>query len=314
MKKSIVHIGLNFHLKSILFMCLGSWLLALTSCQKDLKLKYDVGTPKQVIIANLSPDAYLTVNISKSKRPDDYSSVEFLPDCKVDLFEDSIFKETLPFVLKDTLSGLGYYTSTFKLQQNKTYKIISTHASLGTAEATEYMPSRPTLVNFALLQHADTAHPNITGQYIIAFQDSANFKNYYFLSTYYKILKPTVNNTGDTIYKFDYIGTASHAPEFPNLSNYGRSFTTDADYDGQLKSFTVTFPSQYNNIYKEIYLLVELSNLGKNFYNWNIQQIPLGTDYLNEGQLERVNLSTNIINGYGHFTANSSSYIQIRLK
>lgn len=285
------------------------------SCQKDLKLKYDIGETKQVIIANLYPNSHLEVNISKSKNPNDFSSLDFLSDCKVDVYEDGIFKETLPYILRDTSSGLGYYTSTFLLQQNKTYKIISSHNQLGTAEATEYLPPNPKLVNFALLQHADSAHPNIPGEYIIVFEDSAGIKNYYYLSTFYRILRPTVNQSGDTVYKYDYLfNIPSFTPEIPNLSNYNRSFTTDDNFDGQTKSFTIGFPSQYNNIYKEILLIIELSSTGKNYYDWNVQQIPIVTDYLNEGQLERVNLKSNIINGYGHFTANSSSYISIPIK
>ena len=317
MKLSMQHNNYSIHyfMKAMLILLISFTLLfVFTSCEKDLKLKYNNNEIKQVIIANLYPGSYLNINISKSKRPDDFSSVEFLQNCKVDLYENDIFKETIPFILKDTLSGLGYYTSTFKLQQNKTYKIISTHAELGTAEATEYLPSNPAIVNYALLQHADSAHPNIPGQYILAFQDSAQFKNYYFLSTYYRISKPTINDAGDTIYKYDYIGVPSYTPDIPNPGNFARSYTTDINFDGQLTSFTVNFPSQYNNVYKEILLVIELSNTGKNFYDWNVQQLRLGTDYLNEGQLERLNLKSNIINGYGHFTANSSVYIGIPIK
>ena len=135
------------------------------------------------------------------------------------------------------------------------------------------------------------------------------------MSTFYKILKRTINNAGDTVYKYDYIwNVPSYTPEIPNTSNYNRSFITDATFDGQLKFFSFDFPSQYNNIYKEILLIVEVSNTGKNYYDWNVQQIPLGTDYLNEGQFERVNLKSNIINGYGHFTANNSTYVAAIIK
>ncbi|MFN8260515.1 MAG: hypothetical protein U0X41_06180 [Chitinophagales bacterium] len=289
-------------------------LFGFNACEKNLKLNYADTEIKQVVIANLNPGAFLKVNISKSKRPDDFSSVVFLPDCKVDLYEDDLFTETLPFILKDTLSGLGYYTSSYKLRPNHVYKIISTHSSLGTVEATEYLPNIPTLLNFTLLQHADSLHPNITGQYVLTFQDSASFSNYYFLSTYYKVLKPTINNDGDTIYKYEYMGVPSYAPEIPNPGNFTRSFTSDANFDGQTSSFSVSFPSQYNTLFKEIELIIELSNTGKNFYDWNVQQLRYGTDYLNEGQLERINLKGNIINGYGHFTANSSAYIGIRIR
>lgn len=317
MNKQDINMYIDFRFQKtkpiyFVFCCLH---FLLSACQKDLDLKYGVSDIKQVIIANLYPDNNLYVNISKSKQPEDFGAVDFLTDCKVDVYEDGIFKETIPFILKDTLSGFGYYTSSFKLQQNKTYKIVSAHPELGIAEATEYLPPHPHLINFALIQHADSAHPNLPGKYIIALQDSAGWKNYYYFAAYYKVLKPTVNNSGDTIYKYDFIwNIPSYTPEIPNLSNYNRSFITDANFDGQLKTFNFDFPSQYNTIYKEILLIIEISNTGKNYYDWNIQQIPLGTDYLNEGQYERINLRSNIINGYGHFTANNSKYIGIPIK
>lgn len=304
----------SFYKRPSLLFALCSLLFILSACQKTLELKYDISEIKQVIIANLYPNDYLRVNISKSKHPEDFGAVDFLTDCKVDVYEDGIFRETMPFILKDTLSGFGYYTSSFILQQNKTYKIISSHSELGIAEATEYLPSKPDIF-FVLQQHADSTHPNIIGKYVIGFQDSAAWKNYYYIAAFYKILKPTINNAGDTVYKYDYIwNVPSYTPEIPNTSNYNRSFITDATFDGQLKLFSFDFPSQYNNIYKEILLIVEVSNTGKNYYDWNVQQIPLGTDYLNEGQFERVNLKSNIINGYGHFTANNSTYVAATIK
>lgn len=79
------------------------------SCQKEIKFTSAYAPIKQVINSNFVPDRKLSVNISKSKFPSDISSVDFLNDCKVDLYEDGVFKETMQFVLKDTLSGFGSY-------------------------------------------------------------------------------------------------------------------------------------------------------------------------------------------------------------
>mgnify|MGYP001472201140 FL=1 len=87
----------------VLFITSGLLLASSVSCQKELKLKYDTDAIKQVIISNFTPNNYLSVNISKSKTPDDFSSVEFLNNCTVQLYEDGIFKENMLFVLKDTL-------------------------------------------------------------------------------------------------------------------------------------------------------------------------------------------------------------------
>lgn len=286
----------------------------LISCQKKLELKYGIGDIKQVVIANLYPGNKLQVNISKSKQPDDYTSIEFLSDCKVDVYENEVYMETLPFILKDTLSGLGAYVSSFNLKTNTIYKIISTHPALESVEASEYIPEIPT-VEVSLLQHADSLILSKTGKYLVAIDDSANWKNYYFVAGFYRILKPVINTNGDTIYKYDYLyNIPSYTPEIPNPTNYNRLFTDDVSFDGQLKTFQFEFPSFYNSIYKEIDFIVEVANVGYNFYNWNVQQLKFETDYFNEGQAERTNLTGNIINGYGHFTANSSYFKSFKIK
>jgi hypothetical protein len=289
-------------------------IIFLSSCQKKLKINYDSLPIKQVIIGNMSPNHILKVNISKSKTPDDFNPVEFLSDCKVDIYENGTFRETMPFNLKDTLSGLGYYTTTFSLSAGKTYRIVSVHPQLGTAEATEYLPPFPGVENITLFQHAGPSQSGITGKYSITFKDSAQEKNYYYISTYYRILKPVIDEQGDTTYVYDFIFIPSHSPEISNPSDYNRLFFTDDNFDGQRKNFIIDFPSQYNDVYRSIDVVIELSNSGKNFYNWNVQQIPVGQDFLNEGQEEKSNIKSNIINGYGHFTGTSTVVTYIPIK
>jgi hypothetical protein len=282
----------------------------LFSCQKELKIRTGIAEIRQVILCNFVPDDYMYVNISKSKNPDDFNPVEFLPDCRVDLYEDGLFRETMPFKLKDTLSGLGYYTSTFKLKQNKTYKIISEHASLGKAEATEYLPPYPAVINHVLLQHADSITPSKTGKFILAFQDSASAANFYLLNCYYRVLRPKIKENGDTTYVYDFFGNLSlSVPEIPNITSSNLLFFEDKFFDGQIRTLNIDFASTYNTVFKEILFIVEIANLGRNYYEWNKQQLGYETAYLNEGQNDRTNLKSNIINGYGHFSARSSRYL-----
>lgn len=296
--------------------------ISTVSCQKDLKLKFDKGAIKQVIIANFTPNTFLKVSVSKSKQPDDYNPVEFLSTCKVDLYENGVFIETMPFILKDTLSGLGFYTSGYKLKQNKTYKVTSEHEQLGVALTEEYLPPYPSNVSITLLQHADTLNPNKRGKYMLSFQDSANAKNYYFISVYYKGRRIEIDSLGNTNYKTDYLyNVPSYTAEIPNTINYYKSFFTDANYDGQLKTYVFDISSQYDNnfislynYYVEIYLEAEFSNVGPGYYQWYLQQLPKSDNTFNDGQNERINFTSNIINGYGHFSAYSSVFKSIRIK
>jgi hypothetical protein len=299
----------------VLFIAIGLTLVNSVSCQKELKLKYDTNAIKQVIISNFTPNNYLSVNISKSKTPDDFNSVEFLNNCSVQLFEDGIFKENMLFVLKDTLSGLGSYKSSFKLKANKTYKIISIHPTLGTTSAEEYLPSIPNSLVVTLLDHADTSQPTKTGKYNITFQDETSIQNYYTIAAYYKVLTPVIDSFGDTSYKTNFIyNIPSYTPEIPNTINYGRSFFPDITFNGQLKSYIFSFLSTYNNFYKEISLVVEFANVGPSYFEWYYQQLPKNDQTFNDGQNERINLSTNVINGYGHFSGFSVLSRTIRIK
>ncbi len=299
----------------VLFITSGLLLASSVSCQKELKLKYDTDAIKQVIISNFTPNNYLSVNISKSKTPDDFSSVEFLNNCTVQLYEDGIFKENMLFVLKDTLSGLGSYKSSFKLKENKTYKIISTHPTLGITSAEEYLPTLSNSLVVTLLDHADTSQPSKTGKYNITFQDEPSIQNYYTTAAYYKVLTPVIDSFGDTSYKTNFIyNIPSYTPEIPNTINYGRSYFPDITFNGQLKSYLFSFQSTYNNIYKEIYLVVEFANVGPSYFEWYYQQLPKSDQTFNDGQNERINFSTNVVNGYGHFSGFSAISRTIRIK
>lgn len=304
---------LNQQMKSVIIA--GLLIVFFSSCEQPLYLKFDNSNIKQVINSYFTEDDFLRVNISKSKQPNDFAPIEFLQDCQVDLYEDDVFRETLPFLLKDTLSGLGYYTSTFKLTANKTYKIISSHADLPTAEASEFLPARIEASHFLLLQHGDAIHPNLQCKYSISIADSAAQQNFYFISTYYKFDVPILNTDGDTTYKTVYNWKLQdYNINLPFKSNRNPALFSDSTFNGQARTFDVAFQSQYNDSYKEIILVIELSNTGKNYYEWTSQHQGVKTDYLNEGQLERVNPTSNIINGFGHFSAFNNTYISIKIK
>lgn len=320
-----LHIPQHFYFYKkyvILFSAFAFILFAFTACQKKINFKYDNKAIKQVLVVNFTPNNYLYLSISKSKLPNDFNPVEFLNNCKVDLYENNIFIETLHYTLKDTLSGLGFYTSSFVLKENKTYKVISFNEQLGTASAEEYLPPFPNSAQINLLQHADTAHPNVKGKYSLTFQDSANAKNYYTIAVYYKAIKTVTDSTGNTTDKTDYLfNVPSYTAEIPNPTNYAKSFFNDANFDGQLKNYVFDFSSEYDNyfstlfsLYKEIYIIFEFANVGPSFYSWNVQQLPVSDKSFNNGQNERVNISSNINNGYGHFSGLSAVYKTIKIK
>jgi hypothetical protein len=317
MKQHIFHIT-QYHPLSLaartIRIVMALSVLLFFSCQKRLDLKYDLAPVKQVIIANAYPDI-LYVNISKSKQPDDFRPIEFLDNCIVTLYEDGIYREQLQFFLKDTLSGLGYYRTATALSPGKSYRIVSQHPELGTAETTEYLPEYPALSKVELLQHADSVQTSSTGRYTFTLQDDGNRKDYYFVAAFYKVLRPVLQEDGDTVYRYDYIyNSPSYAPPvFTNPENYFRSYFTDELLNGKTMTIPCTFPSQYYGEFRESYLIIEIVAVGENYYKWYVSQLPKGIPYLNDGQFQRMNTPNNIVNGFGHFTANSSMYYTFRI-
>ena len=298
----------------LIFYAILLLVISIVSCQKEIKFTSSYAPIKQVINCNFTPENILSVNISKSKTPNDFNPVDFLDNCKVDLYENNVFIETLRYKIKDSLSGLGWYISTYKLKQAKSYKIISEHPTLGIAFAEEYLPSRPKFTA-NLLQHADSINPTRSGKFSITFSDSSQFKNYYFIGVYYKILKPIVDSLGDTTYKIENnFNIVSVSDDAPNPANFNRTFFTDYNFEGQTKTMIFDFNSLYNTTYKSIDMIIEFSNIGYNFYSWTTQQIKPPSNNLNEGADEPFNLVSNIKNGYGHFSSFSSSYVTFKLR
>lgn len=299
----------NIFIKKSLCAILVLISISLFSCQKDLKINGGYGEIKQVIIAYLNADSKLEVNISKSKTPDDFNPIDFLPDCKVDLYEDGIFKETMQFYLKDTLSGLGYYRSTFNLIGGKTYKIISTHNTLGVTEATDYLPTKATVLQTQLLAHADSLHTTALGKYSVQIQDSTQWQDYYYIAAFYSYTFLGVNNNGDSVLKTAYASINSDFGISNNISNNTNiTLFKDTDFDGQLKTFTATFNCIYNPNFKSLTLHIQVTKCSVNYYDLILYQISRNTADFNSGQFERVNYPTNIINGFGHFSAQNSTY------
>lgn len=287
--------------------------IGISGCQKDFHFKNTDYTPKQVIIANFTVNLPLEVNISKSKAVEDFTPIEFLDDCEVDLYENNIFIERMHYQLFDTLAHLGKYVSDYKLKQDKTYYIVSKHPELGTASASEYLPK---VVPFyvSLANHADSDRTKTTAQITLTFHDSAQFANLYYVAVLYRVLYlDTVNGVISNRDEWN-LNIPLKSNLYRNPFNLNLIFFNDDLFDGYFHNLTFTFPSTYIKKAYQIQLLVEFTAIGKNYYDMFSQQLNLEENDFNQGSNEPLNNISNIENGYGHFSSYNKNYKVFQIK
>jgi Domain of unknown function (DUF4249) len=292
-------------------------IMIFASCEKELKVNYGNVPIRQVLICNFYTGGTFQVSLSASKRPDDFSSVNFLETATVDLYEDGIYIETLPYVYRDSSTSYGFFTSVYKAVPGKTYTIRTSDAEgLPGVSATEYLPENLPLNSFWLEQYPDDSDPIRKGILSFDIDDDPLLKDQYFASVYYYVIRPKIKSNGDTVWVEEYQFSESplSGPGYPNPSKFGRLYFTDTLFNGMNQTFVLEFPGLYNTQYKGITLIFELSHIGKNYYDYYANSVSKNSSNINAGFGEPVPEISNIENGYGHFSAQNSSYIVLRIK
>jgi hypothetical protein len=292
-------------------------IILFASCEKELRVNYGNVPIRQVMICNFYTGGSFQVSLSASKSPDDYSSVNFLETATVELYEDGIYIETLPYVYRDSSTSYGFFTSVYKAVPGKTYTIrTSDSEGLPGITATEYFPKTLPLTSFWLEQYPDATDPNRKGILSFDIDDDQLLKDHYFASVYYFVIRPKIKNNGDTTWVEEYLFSESplSGPGYPNPSKFGRLYFTDTLFNGQQTTLNLEFPGLYNSFYREITLIFELSHIGKNYYEYYSASVSKNSSNINAGFGEPVPEISNIENGYGHFSGQNSSYVALRIK
>lgn len=291
-------------------------LILFCACEKELKVDYDALPPRQVLICNFYAGGTFQVSLSASKVPDDYNPVNFLENATVDLYEDGVFIETLPYSYSDSSTGYGFYLSAYKAVPGKTYSVKTSDAEgLPGVSATEYLPLTLPLTSFWLEQYPDDADPNRKGIVTFEIPDEAALGDQYYASVFYRVIRPRVRD-GDTTWVEDYVFNESplSAPAYPNASGFPRLYFTDSRFNGQQGSFRLEFPGLVNDYYRSITFIFELSHIGRNYYDYYGANVPRNAHNINDGGSEPVPELSNIENGYGHFSGQNSSYVVLPIK
>lgn len=286
------------------------------SCEKDLEIKINSNEIKQVVNGKIRENENIIIYLSKSKMFNDNSSVEFISNAVVQLYEDDIFVENMPFVIENSLNGLGYYTSTITAQENKKYKIVSTTPNLKTIEATELLLPKPVITNQILLQYPDSNDIYVKAKLQLTLKDSLGIKNYYFLNLYERIKYFTAINGNDTTFDYHFYGSEYSVAELSKKNtNFNRIYFDDSKFNGTIKTLNISFNGivfTQSNIVEHL-VFVEISSIGEGFYNYFLseQENRSGVGNINK---EPISLLSNIKNGYGHFSSANTLFLSYKIK
>lgn len=276
----------------------------LFACEKPLILNYKNIEIKQSIIGTFQQNKEIKIYISKSKRIDDNTPVEFISNAKVQLFEDDVFVENLSFVLENANTNLGYYISTIKTKVNKKYKIISSVEGLPTAEAEEILMTKPNIISNQLLQYPDSLNIYKKGVIDFTIEDSASTKDYYVINVFEFVKSFYIDTLGDTIFSNNYYQSSFTINEYPRRSTQSKLYIKDDIFNGIQKDFRIEFQgfvlSNPYIIEQKVYF--EIAKIGVGYYNYFLSDQENKSGVSNNNK-EPNSLISNIKNGYGHFSS-----------
>jgi hypothetical protein len=285
-------------LQYLMFFC------TLFACEKPLILNYKNIEIKQSIIGTFQQNKEIKIYISKSKRIDDNTPVEFISNAKVQLFEDDVFVENLSFVLENANTNLGYYISTIKTKVNKKYKIISSVEGLPTAEAEEILMTKPNIISNQLLQYPDSLNIYKKGVIDFTIEDSASTKDYYVINVFEFVKSFYIDTLGDTIFSNNYYQSSFTINEYPRRSTQSKLYIKDDIFNGIQKDFRIEFQgfvlSNPYIIEQKVYF--EIAKIGVGYYNYFLSDQENKSGVSNNNK-EPNSLISNIKNGYGHFSS-----------
>ncbi|QQR98310.1 MAG: DUF4249 domain-containing protein [Sphingobacteriales bacterium] len=285
------------------------------SCEKDIILKIDNVEIKQVINCYINENTRIQIYISKSKAIDDNSSIEFISNATVQLYEDGVFIENMQYILENPSNNLGFYLSNYEAKANHTYKIISTVENMKTIEATEFLPPKVTISNYRLIQYPDTIDRNRKGILKFNIEDDGNIDNFYVIDLYESIKTSSIDSLGDSISQINNSGSYFKIIDFSENESYDRRFIDDKKFNGTSKEFTIEFNGNVfngSNILEQK-IVLRISNVGKGYFDYfySLQKNRGGVSNNNK---EPISAISNINGGYGHFSSDNFKTYSIKIQ
>jgi len=293
------------------------------SCSEPIDIDVDEVDKKIVLNGFINPDSTVKVNLSKSigilQRDKD---IEFLKTAKVKLFEDDILIEELQY---DTF---GYYTGITFPEIGKTYKITADYEPLLSIDASTNILN-PVAINsinsdaefqsrVETWYDSNTGEPFDTTIYTLSklnvelnFSDPSENEDYYLITftaliPQFGYFPPDYNEVylGDEMTSLDYNINNLNWQNFLYMKNFTGYILSDELFNGNSHTLNAEVYLYGNSSPEKIY--INLHTINKEFYQFVISNSRY-QDTEGNPFAEPVNIMTNVHNGFGFFSAYSTS-------
>jgi hypothetical protein len=167
-------------------------IIALASCEKVIDMNIDEQDPKIVLISNLNPDSLIEVNLTRSLHILDYDSVIFIETAKVEVYENDVLIEELPY----NTNSHSFRSNTIKPAIGKRYRIeasadgykdVSVEAVIPIPVEIASIDTFKSDIIYMFDQYSQAMKP-MDGYFAIrmSFKDPGQDENFYIISIKYK--------------------------------------------------------------------------------------------------------------------------------
>lgn len=257
--------------------------IAFGSCRpKPIDINVDSAPPKLVVFSHAIPGNIMILGLTKS-----FSVLDGLSD--QDYSTLLVSGATVTVESNGQTYGFyeiqpGFYASFNALQQTgDVLNLTAIHGSDTITSTTTVLPQ----VNFTNILPNVDKQPTDTTVYIqMDFADQTNMDNWYMINVYKK------NDSNNS--EFDGVNF------FQNGSNLLEETILLSDNE-----FNVNYSEnrKFDGLYHEDSVVVTLSNISEDYYNYLLLRSQGGGNIFNQVNLEPLTYPTNIENGYGFFNA-----------
>lgn len=295
---------MNFIKNEFYILCMFFISMVLSSCEKSVNIKLPFDGHKMVLNSIITNDSLVYAHITRNE-PNE-SNVNFfyeLENCKVDLYENDVFKETLALKM---INGKKYYVSDHKAKSANKYTIKAalTNESLvkdlPNVEGSDVIPVKPSFEPLEFWQSASTQNNQNRHKLTLKLKDPGGIKNYYRLRVFSanynnSTRRYTINKNNEQYFTIDNFKDQNSIFGAFDEDGYGVNYFTDETFDGQEITLTLTLNRLYNN---QGFIAPELVSMSRSAYLY-FDSKKKQSDNEDNPFTEAVVVYNNIQNGYG---------------
>lgn len=303
----------------IIVLCLTCMLIS--ACQEDLILDVDVPESDATLVVNslFNPDSLLMVQVSQTVPLLGIEKPQEVSDARVELMQDGIVKEVLPYAGKRQVVGRGfastgiYRSSSFYPEVGKTYRIRVSASSFDPVSASDAIPKGVDILSSSYRKNVASDVVGPLDEIRFTFQDTADETNFYNLRVHSRSFDTTTGSISSYTYGFSIISDLKDdffGADPDQFLGEDKLFEADTDglsfsdgfFDGQEKEIVLQLRGGdvCGSAAFECQAVVELSAISETFYRYH-RTLQLQNKTEQNPFAESIQVSSNMDNGVGIF-------------